>query len=190
MSTTTEDPNAPESAKQDLTAPSEASAPEAALSPEELDALKAKAELAAQHWDRLLRVSADFDNYKKRAARERQDAVKYATEDLLQKLIPVLDNFDAAVAAAATAGPAGLQSLKDGVTMIHQQLRSALTDGGLLEVDASGKPFDPNLHEAVSEADSLEVPEGHVLRQLRKGYKLRERLLRPATVIVARKPAS
>jgi molecular chaperone GrpE len=73
--------------------------------------------------------------------------------------------------------------------MIQQQLKSALTDAGLEEIDAAGKAFDPNFHEAVSQQDSSEVPEGNVLQQLRKGYKLRDRLLRPATVIVARKPA-
>ena len=74
--------------------------------------------------------------------------------------------------------------------MIHQQLRKALQESGLEEVEAAGKPFDPNWHEAVSQAESAEVPEGQVLQQLRKGYKLRDRLLRPATVIVARKPAA
>ena len=74
--------------------------------------------------------------------------------------------------------------------MIHAQLKSVLTDAGLEEVDATGRPFDPNLHEAVSQQESSEVAEGNVLQQLRKGYRLRERLLRPATVIVAKKPAA
>jgi molecular chaperone GrpE len=74
--------------------------------------------------------------------------------------------------------------------MIQQQLKSALTEAGLEEVEASGKPFDPNLHEAVSQQETPDVPEGRVTQQLRKGYRLRERLLRPATVIVAKKPAA
>jgi len=73
--------------------------------------------------------------------------------------------------------------------MIFQQLKKVLTESGLEEVDASGQTFDPNLHEAVSQQESKEVPEGNVLQQLRKGYKLRDRLLRPATVVVAKKPA-
>ncbi len=74
--------------------------------------------------------------------------------------------------------------------MIHQQLRGVLTEAGLEEVDAAGKPFDPNWHEAVSQQESADVPDGQVLQQLRRGYKLRDRLIRPATVIVARKPAA
>jgi molecular chaperone GrpE len=83
-----------------------------------------------------------------------------------------------------------VQSLQTGISMVHQQLKNALTEAGLEEVDATGKRFDPNLHEAVSQQESAEVPEGHVVQQLRKGYKLRERLLRPASVIVAKAPAS
>jgi len=75
------------------------------------------------------------------------------------------------------------------VAMIQQQLKSVLTETGLEEIDAAGKPFDPTLHEAVSQRETSEVPEGHVVEQLRKGYKLRERLLRPATVVVAKKHA-
>lgn len=159
-----------------------------ALTPEQLADLQTRAAKAQEHWDRLLRTTADFDNFKKRAAREKQDAIKYATESLLQKVIPVLDNFEMALAAAQNSSADGLKSLQDGVAMIHSQLKSTLTDAGLEEVDATGKPFDPNLHEAVSQQESDKVAEGHVLQQLRKGYKLRERLLRPATVIVAKKP--
>ncbi len=143
---------------------------------------------AAQLQDQLLRVSADFDNYKKRAARERQEAIKYAQESLLQRLIPVLDNFDMAQ-AAGQAQNTTLQSLQAGVAMVQQQLKSVLNEAGLEELDATGKPFDPNLHEALAQEESADVAEGHVLRQTRKGYKLRDRLLRPASVVVARPPA-
>ena len=156
---------------------------------EELEQLKTLAAKAADHWDKLLRTTADFDNFKKRAARERQDAIIFANEKLLQKLIPVLDNFDMALSAAAAA-PAAAQSLQTGVSMIFQQFRSALTESGLEEIDAAHQLFDPNFHEAVSQQESSEVPEGHVLQQLRKGYKIRERLLRPATVIVAKSPSA
>ncbi len=159
-----------------------------APTPEQLADLQTRAAKAQENWDRLLRTTADFDNFKKRAAREKQDAIKYATESLLQKVIPVLDNFEMALAAAQNSSADGLKSLQDGVAMIHSQLKSTLTEAGLEEVDATGKPFDPNLHEAVSQQESDTVAEGHVLQQLRKGYKLRERLLRPATVIVAKKP--
>ena len=160
------------------------------VSPEQLAELKERAAKAGEHWDRLLRTTADFDNFKKRAAREKQDAIKFANESLLQKLIPVLDNFDMALAAAQTsAGGEAVQSLQTGVNMIYQQLKTALTESGLEELDAANKPFDPNLHEAVSQKETTEVPEGHVVQQLRKGYKFRERLLRPASVVVAKHPA-
>jgi molecular chaperone GrpE len=161
-----------------------------ALTAAELEELKVRAAKADEYWDRLLRQTADFENFKKRAARERQEAMKFANEGLIQKLLPVLDNFEMALVAAQNAPTDGVQSLRDGVTMILQQLRQVLMDAGLEEVDATGKLFDPNLHEAVSQQESADVPEGQVLMQLRRGYKLRERLLRAATVVVAKKPAA
>jgi molecular chaperone GrpE len=157
---------------------------------EQLDDLKEKAAKTDEHWDRLLRLTADFENFKKRAAREKQDAIKFANESLLQKLIPVLDNFDMALAAVQTADGGTTQSLQTGINMIYQQLKNTLAETGLEELDAAGKPFDPNLHEAVSQKETDEVPEGQVVQQLRKGYKFRERLLRPATVVVAKQPAA
>jgi molecular chaperone GrpE len=162
------------------------SAAAAELSPEALAQLRAEAAKAQEHWDRLLRTTADFDNFKKRMTRERQDASKYAYAPLFQKLIPVLDNFDAALAAANSSQTQSVQSLQDGIAMIYQQFRAALQEAGLEEIDATGQAFDHNWHEAVSQQATADAPEGHVLQQLRKGYKLRDRLLRPATVIVAR----
>jgi len=160
------------------------------INPEQLTELKGLAAKADEHWQRLLRTSADFENFKKRATREKQDAIRFANESLLQKLVPVLDNFDMALSATQAAQGDAAQSLQTGINMIYQQLKNALGEAGLEEVDAAGKTFDPNLHEAVSQKDSTEVPEGTVVQQLRKGYKLRERLLRPASVVVARKPAA
>ncbi len=160
------------------------------LSPEQFEELKSRAARADEYWDRLLRTTADFDNFKKRTARERQEAIKFANESLMQKLITVLDNFEMAQAAAQTGGADSLNSLQAGVAMIYQQLRNTLAEAGLEELDAAGKPFDPNFHEAVAQQESVEAPEGQVLQQLRKGYKLRERLLRPATVIVAKSPSA
>ena len=159
------------------------------ITPEQLEELKTRAEKADDNCERLLRTTADFDNFKKRAAREKQEAIRYANEGLLEKLVPVLDNFDAALSAAQASSGSSAQSLQTGVSMIFQQLKKVLTESGLEEVDATGQKFDPNLHEAVSQQESAEVPEGQVIQQLRKGYKLRDRLLRPATVVVAKKPA-
>ena len=180
----------------------------AELTPEQLEELKARAAKADEHWDHLLRIAADLENFKKRAARERTEAGQLANAVLIQRLLPVLDHFEMAQAAAQTAGlssrPDGskqgaagraakadedqLASLRAGVALIQQQLKSVLAESGLEEIDASGKPFDPMWHEAVSQQETAKVPDGYVVQQLRKGYKLRDRLLRPATVIVARKP--
>ena len=160
------------------------------ITAEQLEELKQRATKGDENWERLLRTTADFDNFKKRAARERQDAIKYANESLLQKLVPILDNFDMAMSAVQATPGQGTESLQTGVGMIFQQLKSALAEAGLEEVDATGKAFDPNLHEAVSQAETDKVPEGHVVQQLRKGYKLRERLIRPASVVVAKQPAT
>ena len=177
-----------ESASADeAVSPSEAGAEERSVQVEEL---KAKAAKADEHWERLLRTTADLDNFKKRAARERQDAIKFANESLLATLIPALDNFDMALVAANNVEGSSMDSLKTGIAMVYNQLKAALTEAGLEEIDATNQPFDPRLHEAVSQQESANVPEGHVLQQLRKGYKLRERLLRPASVVVAKKPAA
>jgi len=168
--------------------PAEAAAP----TPEQIAELKTRAAKADENWERLLRTTADFENFKKRAAREKIESAQYATASVLQKLLPILDNFEMALAAAQNAAvpQGGIESFQSGVAMIQQQLKSVLVESGLEEIESAGKPFDPNFHEAISEQESAEVPEGHVLQQLRKGYKLKDRLLRPATVIVARKPAA
>jgi molecular chaperone GrpE len=161
----------------------------ATVTSEQLTELKERAAKADEHWDRLLRTTADFDNFKKRAAREKQEAIKFANESLLQKLVTVLDSLDMALTAAQASQAETGQSLQTGVNMIGQQLKNVLAEAGLEEVDATGKTFDPNLHEAVSQRETPDVPEGQVIQQLRKGYKLRERLLRPASVVVAKQPA-
>jgi molecular chaperone GrpE len=162
----------------------------APLTPEQIEDLKNRAAKADENWDRLVRTTADFDNFKKRAARERIEAIQYAGVSLIQKLLPVLDNFEMAQAAAQNSKEAKadekISSLQSGVAMIQKQLRDALTEAGLEEIDATGKAFDPALHEAISQQETADVPEGNVVQQIRKGYKLRERLLRPAAVIVAK----
>lgn len=159
------------------------------LSPEQAGELKARAAKADENWERLLRTTADFDNFKKRAAREKTEAVQYANAGLLQKILPVLDNFEMALAAVNAVKDEKMASLQSGVGMIQQQLKAVLLESGLEEIDATGKPFDPAVHEALSQQESATVPEGQVLQQVRKGYRLKDRLLRPAAVIVARPPA-
>jgi molecular chaperone GrpE len=145
---------------------------------------------AAEATDKLLRMAADFDNFKKRAAREREEALRNGVERVVLRLLPVADSFEMAMAAANSASGTSVESLKAGVDMIQSQLRSALAEVGAVEVEALGKPFDPAVHEAVSQQETADVPEGQVLQQLRKGYKLREKLIRPASVVVAKAPTA
>jgi molecular chaperone GrpE len=168
----------------------ESTAPAEPLTPDEIVELQAKAAKADENWDRVLRLTADMDNYRKRAARDRDDAVRNAQERILSKLLPVVDNFEMAMQAAGTAEGASIESLKSGVQMILSQVKGVLSESGVEEIDATGQPFDPNLHEAVSQVESAEVEEGAVLQQLRKGYKMRDRLMRAATVVVAKKPSA
>ena len=162
----------------------------ATVTAEQLTELKERAARADENWERLLRTTADFENFKKRAAREKQEAIKFANEGLLQKLVPVLEHLDMALAAGQAAGPEAGQSLQAGIQMICQQLKSVLAEAGLEELDALGQPFDPNLHEALAQKETPDAPEGQVVQQLRKGYKFRDRLLRPAGVVVAKHPAA
>src|ERR1041385_682501 len=152
-----------ESTAAESTADAEAlvAAEPASLTPEQFEDLKARAAKADDAWERLVRTTADFENFKKRAARERQDATRYANEALIQKLIPVLDNFEMALGAAQASAGNSVQSLQTGIAMIQQQLKAVLTEAGVTEVDAAGQPFDPQIHEAVSQQESADVAEGH-----------------------------
>jgi molecular chaperone GrpE len=136
--------------------------------------------------DLALRSQADFDNYRKRSAREKEDAIKYANSSLLEKLIPIIDNFELGLAHAADN--AGNSPILAGMSMVAKQLTDFLADAGATPIDATGQPFDPNLHEAIAHEQSATVPEGKVIRQVRKGFKLKDRLLRPANVIVSKGP--
>jgi molecular chaperone GrpE len=133
--------------------------------------------------DLALRSQADFDNYRKRSAREKEDALKYANSSLLERLIPIIDNFELGMAAA---GAAENSPIVAGMSMVGKQLNDFLAEFGVTAIDATGRPFDPNLHEAIAHEHSAQVPEGAVIRQVRKGFKLKDRLLRPANVIVSK----
>ncbi len=139
--------------------------------------------------DLALRSQADFDNFRKRSAREKEDAVKYANASLLERLIPIIDNFELGLAAAGSAenSPNSPNSpILAGMSMVGKQLGDFLAEAGVTPIDATGQTFDPNLHEAIAQEHDPKVPEGKVIRQVRKGFKLKERLLRPANVIVSK----
>jgi molecular chaperone GrpE len=157
-------------------------APASGPSPEEQIAAAKKE--AADNYERYLRSVADLDNYRKRAVRDREDAAHRAATRILEDLIPVLDNLGHALNATKAAN-ADLKSLSGGVEMIVSQLKSALSAHGLAEVAPVGKPFDPNLHEAIAQQPSAEVPADHVAAVTRVGYTLNSRLVRAASVVVS-----
>jgi molecular chaperone GrpE len=134
--------------------------------------------------ERLLRLQADFENFRKRAQREKDEARQFANQNLIEKQLPILDNFEMALAAAKDADPA----LRDGVQMIYDQLLGILRDSGVETIDATGEDFDPNLHEAISQQETTEAEPGTVVEQVQRGYRLHERLVRPARVVVAKAP--
>jgi len=133
--------------------------------------------------DLALRSQADFENYKKRAAREKEEAIKYANSSLLEKLIAIIDNFELGLEAARAEGEKS--PIFSGMSMVLKQLVDFLADSGLKPIDATGRKFDPNLHEAIAHEPSDEFAEGTVIRQTRRGYKMKDRLLRPSSVVVS-----
>lgn len=146
-----------------------------------------KAQTEATHWKEIaLRSAAELDNFRKRTAKERQDAVKYANGSLLESLLPVIDNFEFGLQAAKMEGENSPVLL--GMSMVQKQLIDFLKENGVEEVPSVGQKFDPNVHDAVSQQPTADAPEGTILSQLRKGYRLRDRLLRPASVVVAAAP--
>ena len=153
--------------------------------PEELKELRQQAAKAEEFYDRLQRQVAEADNLRKRLAKEKQDAIRYANESLIEQLLPTMDSFEMAMAAVRNADDSTVDSLKTGIEMVHTLLKRTLEEAGLVEIDATGQAFDPSQHEAVSRRKTDEADEGTVLEQARKGYRLRDRLLRAASVVVA-----
>jgi molecular chaperone GrpE len=137
--------------------------------------------------DLALRTQADFENYKKRSAREKEEAIKYANSSLLERLVGIIDNFELGLAAAKEQGVDS--PIYSGMVLVQKQLNDLLAENGLQPIEAEGKTFDPNMHEAIAHEPSDRIPEESVVRQTRRGYRLKDRLLRPAKVIVSSGPA-
>jgi molecular chaperone GrpE len=133
--------------------------------------------------DRLLRLRAEFDNYRKRAERERGETIQFASAELMRELLNVLDSFDLAM-RTATDGSSGGGMLR-GIDLVYKQLTDTLGRFGLKAIEAKGQPFDPNLHQAVSTVPSGDIPENTVVEEMRRGYTLNGKLLRPAMVSVS-----
>jgi molecular chaperone GrpE len=159
------------------------------LESEEIRDLNSKLEVktaeAEENYDRLLRVSAEFENYKKRTAREMADFKKFANQSLLKELLPIIDNFELAIKAAAEAPDGKDACLLDGVELTRKEILKIFENFHVEPIDALGKPFDPNFHEAVMREESDEHPENTVVNELQKGYLMHDRLLRPSMVVVA-----
>jgi molecular chaperone GrpE len=146
------------------------------------------AQAQVEEWKGVaVRATADLDNFRKRMAREKTDAVVYGNQRLLEELLPVLDNFEMGLQAAAADEDS---MIFKGMEMVKRQLDDFLSAQGVEEVPAEGQVFDVNVHEAVAQEESAEVECGAVLRVMRKGYKLKDRLLRPANVVVAKAPST
>jgi molecular chaperone GrpE len=131
--------------------------------------------------DRLLRTAAEFDNYRKRMDRERRDLAEYTAGEAIKDLLPIIDNLERALQASAQDDP-----LRKGVELIHKQMLEMLRKRGVTPIEALGTNFDPNVHEAVTHEESAQHREGEVMEELQRGYKVGDRLLRPAMVKVAK----
>jgi len=185
-----EDPEFAEAAAPDPDAGDETAAEQAeAAAPAEAPGDEALAALAVLEKERdtlkeqLLRAVADFDNYRKRIERERRELSDYAATDVLLELLPIIDNFERALQAPA----GGDEAFKKGVELIHKQMLDLLRKRGVTLIDALGADFDPNIHQAVIHEPSDDHREGEVMQELQRGYKLGDRLLRPAMVKVAKR---
>jgi len=163
----------------DEAAASSAAAPQAAAAPSEIETLRGERDALL---DRLARLQAEFDNARKRAIREQQEFREFAAADVIKSILPTLDSFERALRA-----PAGVANdFRSGVELIYRQLQDALEKAGVRPIAAVGQPFDPRVHEAIEMVDTTEAPDHQVLDELQRGYKYKDRLLRPAMVRVAR----
>ena len=167
--------------------PADAEAPKAeektaepAAAPDPTEILKQQ---LAEANDRNLRLMAEFDNYRRRSAKEQLELIEVANGKLLEKLSEVQDNFERAFASENKAKD--LEAFEKGMQMIYNQFAKVLTDAGLEQIDPTGKEFDPNLHEALMQQPSDTIPEGHVVTVFQKGYKLKNKILKTAKVIVS-----
>jgi molecular chaperone GrpE len=148
--------------------------------------LEEKEKEAKEHYDRLLRMAADFENYKKRAVREKEEWTKFANEDLIKGILPFIDNLERAVNHSEKTED--FQSLVEGIKLTVQQLLQTLNKFGVSPIESLGKPFNPAVHQAMLLVESDQHEPNQVVEEFQKGYLLNDRLLRPATVSVSKLP--
>ena len=178
-------PETTQQAKPEDVANPEATAPVEEAAP--LDPITALTQEVDRWKDLSYRSQAELDNFRKRSAREAQETRAYANADLLRALFPILDNFDMGLEAARAESEKSMIFM--GMSMVGRQIHDFLRESGVQEIEALGKAFDPNLHEAVSQEACADIAEGTILRVTRRGYKLKDRMLRAASVIVSSGPA-
>jgi grpE len=150
------------------------------IPPEEVSADALEAQLKEKN-DRILRLQADFENFRRRTAKEKEELAAVITQNMLGDLLPLLDNFERAMAVEQTDG----EAFRKGVEMIFTQLKEVLDKNGLEHIEAEGQPFDPNVHQAVMRVENPDVSDGTVTQVLQKGYRAKGRVIRPAMVQVA-----
>ena len=160
-------------------------AEEGAVGEEENQAEPTAEEQIAEWRERAIRAAADLENFRKRMEREKREARCYANQSLLEELLPVLDNFQMGL-EAASSDPDSM--IYRGMEMVKKQLDEFLVSQGVEEISAEEELFDPSVHEAVSQEECVDLEEGMILRVIRRGYRMSDRLLRPANVVVARAP--
>jgi molecular chaperone GrpE len=147
--------------------------------------LKSKEQEAQENYDRLLRVSAEFENYKKRASREMDEFRKYSNQSLIKEMLSVVDNLE--LAMNSTDGQKTIdKGLLDGLEMTHKEILKVFEKFKVKPISAKGQPFDPKFHEAVMQEETADFPENTVINELQKGYLIHDRLLRPSMVVVAK----
>ena len=154
---------------------------------EQLSAADARAE---ENYNRLLRITAEFENYKKRMEREMNDFRKFANESLIKDILPIVDNLERALEIPYGNNENAFNGMLEGVQMTLKGLLESLEKSGVVPIDSLDKPFDPNFHQAVMQEESEGYPENTVSKELQKGYMMNDRLLRPAMVVVSKKPDS
>ena len=175
---------AQEAAEQPVEETTETEAEPAEVTVEDAPAEDDTAALEAQlkeKSDRILRLQADFENFRRRTAKEKEELAAVITQNLLTDLLPLLDNFERAMAVEQTDG----EAFRKGMEMIFTQLKEVLNKNGLEHIEAEGQPFDPNVHQAVMRVENPDVSDGTVTQVLQKGYRAKGRVIRPAMVQVA-----
>lgn len=154
------------------------------LTKDQLEELSKKASERDEYYNKWLNVHAEFENTKKRLEREKYNHIRFANEDIIARLFPIMDNFDMAFAAMEKAEDKG--AMLEGIKLVQKEFHRVLEDSGVKKIETLGKQFDPNIHEAVMAVETEDIPDGEIIEEVRAGYTFNDRLLRAAQVRVAK----